>query len=381
MPVRLTILCWDHPRCVNPVRAAAAAWEASHPEVRFAVTARPLAAFNDQPLTEIARTADLLFIDHPMVGRAAREEALMPLETLLDRGVLADLAANSIGGSHDSYHWQGSQWATAVDAACQVAVVDDSRMAGSETPRSWDDVLAVARRTPGAVAIPLYPSDAVLSLLSVSADLRTAGMTDENLWPMEAVDLMVELARVVDPRSFGLNPPGLLDLMSSTESQEVPAYAPLLFGYTNYQRPRALGRRLRFCTPPSVGERPAAVLGGAGLAVSAHSAHPEVAAAFAGWMAGAAVQRTVVLPHGGQPAARSVWLDRAADTVVGGFFSATRTTIESSHRRPRDPWWPAYQDVAGFRLAQGLRAGDAASSIHRDLTRLLDQARHQEYAR
>jgi multiple sugar transport system substrate-binding protein len=366
---------------VSPVTAAAAAWEQSHPDTSVSVTARPLAAFNDQPITDIARAADLLFIDHPMVGRVAQEDALLPLETLLDRGILADLAADSIGASHASYSWQGSQWATAVDAACQVAVVDDSRLGRAEVPRSWDEVLEVARQNPGAVAIPLYPSDAVLSLLSISADLQAAGVTDDLLWPREAVDLMVELAQVVDPRSFGLNPPGLLDLMSSWQSTDVPLYAPLLFGYTDYQRPSTPGRRLRFCSPPHLGGHPAAVLGGAGLAVSAHSTHPDEAAAFAAWMAGAEAQRTVVLPHGGQPASRSVWHDAEADRVVGGFFSGTRTTIEASQLRPRSPWWPAYQEAAGNRLADGLRAGDAAAAIHRDLTSLLHSARHQEYAR
>ncbi|MFI7066714.1 extracellular solute-binding protein [Kribbella sp. NPDC050124] len=370
----LRILCWDHPRCVSPVRAAAAAWERQH-GTAIAVAARPLAAFNDQPIGDIARTADLLFIDHPMVGRVAREEALVPLESLLDASVLDALAADSIGRSHESYNWGGSQWAVAVDAACQVAVVDDSTLdEWGDVPRRWDDVLAAARKVPGSVALPLYPSDAVLSLLSISAELST---TDE-LWVEEAVDIFVELVRGVDPRSFQLNPPGLLDLMSS-ESSDAPVYAPLLFGYTNYQRPAARGRPLRFCRPPSVGERPAAVLGGAGLAVSASSKQANEAAAFAALMAGADVQRTIVLGNDGQPASRSVWFDPSADEVVGGFFSGTRTTIESSYLRPRAAWWPAYQEAAGIRLTEALRRGDAASAIHADLNDALNKARDKEH--
>jgi multiple sugar transport system substrate-binding protein len=224
------------------------------------------------------------------------------------------------------------------------------------------------------VALPLYPSDAILSLLSISADLRST----DGLWAEEAVEILVELVRLVDQRSFQLNPPGLLDLMAST-SADVPVYAPLLFGYTNYQRPDARGRRLRFCQPPSVGERPAAVLGGAGLAVSASSKQAHEAAAFAAWIAGADVQRTVVLGNNGQPASRSVWLDPAADEVVGGFFSGTRATIESSYLRPRFVWWPAYQEAAGIRLTEALRRGDAASAIHADLNHALDKARDKEH--
>ncbi|WP_410791844.1 extracellular solute-binding protein [Kribbella sp. C-35] len=368
----LRILCWDHPRCVNPVRAAAAVWERQH-GTTITVTARPLAAFNDQPISDIARDADLLFIDHPMVGTVAREAALLPLDRLLDASVLETLRADSIGGSHDSYSWDGNQWAIAVDAACQVAVVDDSRLDGRDVPHRWDDVLTLARGVPGSVALPLYPSDAILSLLSISAELSAS----DELWAEEAVDILVELVRLVDQRSFRLNPPGLLDLMSS-ESSDAPVYAPLLFGYTNYQRPETRGRRLRFCQPPSVGERPAAVLGGAGLAVSAAGKHPDEAAAFAAWMAGADVQGTVVLGNDGQPASRSVWLDPAADEVVGGFFSGTRATIESSYLRPRAAWWPAYQEAAGIRLAEALRRGESASAIHADLIHALDKARDKE---
>ena len=379
-PTQLTVLCWDHPRCLDPVKAAVAVWEKKHDDVRFTVTARPLSAFNDQPVADIARSADLLFIDHPMVGRVAEEDVLLRLESVLAANVLADLAADSVGASHDSYNWRASQWALAVDAACQVAVVDDSRLGDwAEPPRRWDEVIVAARQAPGSVAIPLYPSDAVLSLLSISADLRAAGAVSNELWPREAVDVLVQLVEVAHPRSFDLNPPGLLDLMASPDRSDVPIYSPLLFGYTNYQRPNARGRRLRFCMPPSFGETPAAVLGGAGLAISALSRHPEAAAAFAAWLAGAEAQRAVVLPHGGQPASRALWLDAEADAVVGGFFSGTRDTIESSYVRPRGAWWPRYQEAAGVRLVQALRSGEPAADIHRDLTRLLDEARDEEY--
>jgi multiple sugar transport system substrate-binding protein len=380
--VTLKVLCWDHPRCVTPVKAAARAWEQTHPQVTFSFAARPLAAFNDQPITEVAATADLLFIDHPMVGRVAQEQALLPLQDLLEETTLAELAADSVGGSHESYLWEGGQWATAVDAACQVAVVDQSRVDRlGEVPCRWEDVLESARVRPGAVAIPLYPSDAVLSLLSISADLQESGSAGEGLWSREAVEVLSELVRWVDPRSYDLNPPRLLDLMSTGDPDDVPVYAPLLFGYTNYQRPTGPGRRLSFCSPPSYGERPAAVLGGAGLAVSAFCDHPAEAASFAAWMAGAEAQGAIVLPNEGQPASRTVWQDPAADALVGGFFSGTRTTIESSYLRPRESWWPGYQEAAGIHLVQTLRAGTEPGRIHDDLQDLLTGARNKEVAR
>jgi|UPI00047C316D multiple sugar transport system substrate-binding protein len=383
--VDLSVLCWDHPRCTSPVSAAAQEWQRLHPGVRISVTARPLASFNDQPLTEIAGSADLLFIDHPMVGSVARTQALLPLGDLVDVDVLDALAGDAIGASHASYLWDDRQWATAVDAACQVAVLDGERAGAlfDSAPRSWDDVLEVARDAPGAVGIPLYPSDAVLSLLSITANLRasgeSSGESSGGFWSLEAVYILSELVRSVSPRCFDLNPPRMLDLMSAGAADDAPVYAPLLFGYTNYQRPTAPGRRLTFVDVPSAGAQPVgAVLGGAGLAVSAYGRHPEEAARFAAWLAGADAQRTIVLPHDGQPGSRSVWHDPDADAVVGGFFSGTRATIENAHLRPRDAWWPAYQEVAGLALVDLLRAGAPPSTIHDDLTRLLDGARTEE---
>jgi multiple sugar transport system substrate-binding protein len=379
--VELSVLCWDHPRCTSPVSAAAQEWHRLNPDVRISVTARPLASFNDQPVAEIAGSADLLFIDHPMVGSVAETRALLPLGDLVDDDVLGALSEDSIGGSHASYLWDGGQWATAVDAACQVAVLDGARagtLVGS-APRSWDDVLELARNSPGVVGIPLYPSDAVLSLLSITANLRASGEASDGFWSLEAVYILSELVRSVSPRCFDLNPPRLLDLMSAGAADDAPVYAPLLFGYTNYQRPTATGRRLTFVDVPSVGAQPAgAVLGGAGLAVSAYGRHPEEAARFAAWLAGADAQRSIVLPADGQPGSRSVWHDHDADAVVGGFFSGTRATIENSHLRPRDSWWPAYQEAAGLALVDLLRTGASASAIHSDLTRLLDAARTEE---
>ena len=381
--VDLTVLCWDHPRCTTPVQAAAKHWARLHPLVRLHITARPLAAFNDQPITEIAASADLLFVDHPMVGMAADSGALVPLEGLLDGQVLAALKSDSVGASHDSYLWQGQQLAMAVDAACQVAVVDESRshLLGGQIPRQWEDVLQLARRAPGTVAIPLYPSDALLSLLSITANLRAQGEASDGPWSLEAVRVLTELVRWVDPHCFDLTPPRMLDLMSAGSAEGAPVYVPLLFGYANYQRPTTPGRRLTFCDAPSFGDAPAgAVLGGAGLAVSAQSDHPQEAAQFAAWMAGTNAQRDVVLTHEGQPASRAVWHDSEADALVGGFFSGTRATMQESYVRPRDAWWPAYQEAAGLQLVQALRSKLPPNWIHRDLTRLFDQVRNKELA-
>ncbi len=390
--VELRGLCWDHPRCTAPMAAAAAEWSRWRPDVAIRWDARPLAAFNDQPIAAAAADYDLIFVDHPMMGEAAAAGCLAPLDELIAPDELAAIAADSIGGCHHAYGYDGRQWAVAVDAACQVAVADDDRLAelGAVAPRTWPEVLELARDHPGAMALPLYPSDAFCALLTMSAggdpdvphESAAADDTARRPFTDSGVELLTEVAALADPRSFDLNPPGLLDLMAGHDGSQAPApaYVPLVFGYSLYQRPGATGRRLRFRDIPAAGRYPAgSVMGGAGLAVTAASRRPVAAAEFAAWVAGPAAQRHVVCPHQGQPASATVWADPSADRLVGGFFSGTKATIERVSVRPRAPWWPRFQEEAGTRLAAGLRAGRPAAQLSAELTAVFD--RHRRGAR
>lgn len=372
MTTELNILCWDHPRCTMPTRAAADEWMRMHPDTQLTLTSRPLTAFNDQPLQEVVGSVDMLFIDHPMMGTAAASGALAALDLLIPERTMQELAGDSIGSSHSTYSWKGHQWATAVDAACQVAVANEERLKrlGVRTPQSWDDVLHVARSHRDAVAIPLHPSDAFISLLSISGSLGTPYDSDDAVFDLNAIDIFVELVRFVDPRSYEWNPPRLLDSMSAL-GDSGPAYCPLTFGYTDYQRPSSGPRRLTFTDVPTFGQLPAgSILGGAGLAVTSTCLHQEEAAAFAAWMAAGTTQSDLVLVNGGQPASRSTWSDPAADDLVGGFFSGTRATMESSIVRPRSAWWPQFQEGAGALLVEALRTAMPAIEILSELETL-----------
>jgi multiple sugar transport system substrate-binding protein len=364
-PLTLTLrgLCWDHPRCTAPMAAAAREWR-RRTGVAVAWDARPLAAFNDQPIAGAVAGYDLVFVDHPAIAEAAGTGCLAPLDTLLPGGDLDALAADSIGGSHGAYAAAGHQWAVAVDAACQVAVLDPD--CGESSPATWAEALDLARRAP--VAIPLYPSDAIIALVSIAVGQARAGGTGDPAEPAgllteAAAALLTELVAHADPRGFCLNPPGLLDLMARGASP--PVYAPLLFGYSDYQRPGAPGRRLRFHDAPTPDGCP-------GLAVPAASGHPE-AAAFAGWVAGAAAQREIVCAHGGQPASRAIWTDLSADELTGGFLSGTVAGMEAAYVRPRTTWWPRFQEAAGERLVPLLSARAPATAIHRTLIRTLEE--------
>jgi multiple sugar transport system substrate-binding protein len=382
MGTTLRAVGWDHARCRGPMLAAAERWRAlGGAEIVWSF--RPLAAFNDEPVERLAAAHDLVVIDHPFVGRAAVTGCLRPLDALLAPAELAALAEDAVGASHASYAYAGHQWALAADAACQVAAARDDLLARAEAtaPATWDEVERLAAELPGRVALPLYPTDAICSLLSLLAGLGAPAGHGEVLFAdrdagERALRLLVSLVPHLHPDSLELNPPRALDRMCDTE--EI-AYAPLLFGYATYARPGGRAgpdeiRPLRFLPPPSfAGAQTGSLLGGAGLAVSSACQAPDAAAAFAAWVCSREAQRDVVFPAGGQPASRTTWLDPELDAAASGFFSATLATIERAHVRPREPWWPPFQEEAGeivhgF-LARGGTPAGAASALEEAFAR------------
>ena len=79
-------ITWDHPRRYAPLEVLAPEIE-SRFGCRIDWTRRSLRAFGDTPVTELARRFDLLIIDHPHCGQAARDGVLLPLDTLLTAAV------------------------------------------------------------------------------------------------------------------------------------------------------------------------------------------------------------------------------------------------------------------------------------------------------
>jgi multiple sugar transport system substrate-binding protein len=365
---------WDHPRCLDPLRAAAHVWH-EREGVSIEWEARSLRDFGDQPLEELTASFDLLSIDYPFVGTAAATGCLAPLDELVPDDVLRELAEDSIGPSHASYCFAGHQWGLATDAACQVAVARDDLLR-SPAPRTWDDVLELARSRPETVALPLAPADAICSYVTLLVNGGAVVPTSPDRFAdresgIEALDVLCQLAWHGHRDSLDLNPPALLDRM--TETDEI-GYVPLTFGYTNYSRPGERARPVRFLDIPSAGRGPVgSMLGGAGLAVSAASAYPVESATFAAWISGADAQRTVVAPSGGQPGSSSAWEDPEVDRLTGRFTSGTIETMTAAYVRPREPWWPAFQLAAGDALNGLLRGGakperlyDAVEALYRE---------------
>jgi len=374
-------MAWDHPRGRAPLEAIAAEWSR---ERGISVTwdARPLKDFEDQPLEELATAYDLILIDYPFAGVAATSGLIVAVDDWVDAAYLRDQAAHSVGPSFSSYTWSGRQWALAIDAACQVSAVRDDLWAAANLgplPDAWADVWHVAKRSrdaPQKVAIPLNPNHAYCAFLSVGVS-----MAGDLFWPVEAhvdravaresLEFLRQLAAEVHPASRNEDPIAISDRMAGTD--EI-LYVPLMFGYSNYARPGFRHHTLRFGNAPrgSAGIR-GSVLGGVGLALSARCGHRADAADLARRIADPRTQSGIYVNAGGQPGHGAAWDSPSANAQVGGFFNATRSTIEHAFVRPRVPGHRRFQQLAGELIHRFVWTGDMSVEVClSDFGRLVD---------
>jgi len=375
-------ITWDHPRGVDCLKAASEEFSRHNRSIRIDWTARPLREFEDTPLIELAERYDLLAIDHPHIGDAVEQGALLALEPLLPASDLNRLGEDSPGPSHASYSWHGQQWALAVDAACQVSAYRPDLIDQAELPGTWKALERLAaehgRERIALAANPTHLWCALLSLCEASAqntgrrpDGRPVWWGDEGIDPailVQALRLLQELLTMCAPASLKHDPISLLDQMSETDDY---LYVPLVFGYVTYSHPRPGLARIRFTNPPGLGGTgTGTITGGVGLAISAKSKTPKNAADFLHFVTSARCQGGTYLAAGGQPGLRSVWGDPAANRPVDGFFADTLYTMDRSFLRPRLVGYPDYQRHASLRLHEMFLSGKQPGTIASELIRL-----------
>ncbi|KAA0216792.1 MAG: carbohydrate ABC transporter substrate-binding protein [Leptolyngbya sp. PLA3] len=345
--ITLRGITWDHPRGRQPLEETADFY-ADRFGVRVEWSARSLKDFGDAPIDALAERYDIIILDHPHVGIALTgRRPLLPLDTYIDPADLQTLAGQSAGPSHESYMLAGHQWALGNDGAMQ-AGSRRTDLGSFDWPGDWESVMALGTELTKGVsrlAIPLAPTDAVCSFISLCAGrdgmnepARCFVKHDVGLW---ALGVLQRLLEVCHPQSPHWNPIAMYEHMSTHDDV---AYCPLAFCYTNYSRTGFRPRQIAFGPVP---QPRGSVLGGAGLGVSARCRHPREACNYGLWLCSAAVQRGLYVRHGGQPGNIEAWRDDAADEVTGGFFSGTRQVIENAFVRPRHVGWPAFQEWAG----------------------------------
>ena len=363
--ITLRGMTWKHDRGLAPMLATAAQFAESHPDVRIEWEARSLQGFADHPIRDLAEEFDLLVLDHPFMGTVAKGGYLVPLDNYIAAEVLSSLRSESVGASHQSYFYQGHQWALAIDAAAQVAGYrpDLLAAAGMKVPSTWDEVSELARIGKGFVTSPLLPVDSFCSFLTLCTSF---GETPFAAGPPKvhkvvskeagesALRQLKALVEGAITQAHELNPIAVWEKMSTTD--EI-AYCPIAFGYSNYARPGYRRAPIHFTNIPSRPPRApvGSVLGGAGLAISARCKGLAAAIDYAQWVASAECQKTTYVHSGGQPANRKAWIDLGINEISNHYFEATLPTIEHAYLRPRFPGFIEFQSQASFLISDFLR--------------------------
>jgi multiple sugar transport system substrate-binding protein len=364
-------MTWSHPRGYAPMLVCSELWR-ERTGIEIDWDARSLQDFESYPVEQLARTYDLIVIDHPHVGQVTAEGCLAPLNGAEREAELAALAAASVGPSFASYEWQGTQWALPIDAAALVQTWRPDILAAP--PARWSDVAALAGE--GRVLLPLRPPHSLMVFCTLCANLGQP-CSDEGggdfvgaEFGATVFEMMREMAALIDPACLGMDPIAVLERMAGAGSPF--ACAPLAYSYVNYAMPGFRANRLRFGDIPAAGSQGpvGSVIGGTGIAVSAFSDARDAAIDFAYWIASSDVQRGPYARADGQPAHADAWDDAAVNAASGDFYHSTRATLDAAWVRPRYDGYMAFQQAAAERLCEGLAGGHAARNVVDDLNRL-----------
>ncbi|MCW5259434.1 extracellular solute-binding protein [Verminephrobacter eiseniae] len=331
---------------------------------------------------ELARSFDLLVIDHPFIGQADRTGCFRDLRELIAAPVLSRLTAQGAGPSGQAYVWRGKVFALPTDAAAQVASYREDLLAdlAPEPPRCWADVLLLAERARAngqTLSWAGTPTDAACTFLTLAANLgHPPGRNEGEFLPAHVTEQVMRhlhwIVQHAQPSCLVDNPIRVYEAMLAGERM---VYCPAAFGYSNYARQE---RRpwLRFAPLAGPGAEPSrgALLGGAGMAISSHSVAPRAAAAFLAWLHSAKVQRGLYASAGGQPGNLAAWRDRGVNAMARDFFAATLTTLEAAWVRPRFAGIVAFVEAAGGEINRCLRGQTDMRRLQRALTALYHQA-------
>lgn len=377
---RLRGITWNHSRGFVSVAATAQRFCEMHPEVDIVWEKRSLQAFADAPIQGLAQDYDLLVIDHPWAGYAAHSQVLVPLQDIMPADYLADQAANSVGQSHASYIFEGSQCALAIDAATPVASYRADLLARYELqePDTWSDLLALARQ--GRVIMPGIEIDTLMNFYMLCATQGQAPFVDDE-WALaddmglRALEQLRELASLCPREIFAWNPIAVYEALSRREDY---VYCPFAYGYSNYSRDGYSDNALIFSDLVSIDGhgRCQSTLGGTGLAISTGCQSLEVARDYAMFSASPLIQRTLFFENGGQPGHRRAWTDAEVNRRSRNYFRNTLPALDRAYLRPRFPGYLHFQDQAGAPIRQYLMHGGAGAQVLAELKRLFQEAKN-----
>jgi multiple sugar transport system substrate-binding protein len=359
-------MTWGHSRGITPLLAFSQRFSELYPNVQIVWEKRSLQQFADFPIEKLAEQYDLLIVDHPWVGCAAATGCVIPLNEYISADYLHEQAVNSVGGSHESYNFNGSQWALAIDAATPVASyrADLLKENNAAVPQSWDELLVLASK--GKVAVPAIPIDLLMNFYMFCIANGQKPFTNQqevidSSTGIKALKTMQSFYSLVDKKMFDCNPIAIAELMSSSDDHW---YCPFAYGYSNYSRNGYAKHLLTYTDLVSVnGSKLSSTLGGTGLSVSSFSNNKKVAVHFAEMIVSPECQSTFYTEHGGQPGHKKAWTNDRTNFLTNNYFVNTLPALERAYIRPRYNGYLHFQDKAGDPLHHYLQYGGSEEKV------------------
>lgn len=367
--IELRGIAWDHPRGYEPLIAAAEEFTKSNPNVTVKWDVRSLKEFGDMPIESLIERYDLITIDHPYMGQADKNGLLLRLEEHLCQDQIKAFEAEAFGLCYKIYQYNNHLYAVPIDAAALVGAYrkDLIDKTGLNLPTTRNELKSFYARVPSgySVAWALCPTDIWCSFLTLCAQNAGRGfIKNREIDSKIGSSVLDELKYHLDflhPESINWNPIQILNRMGN---EDEIIYSPYLFGYTNYSREGYAKKLVQFTNSPLGGQKSiSTIMGGVGLAVSALTKHPAVAANFAQYVAGSEIQKGIFTTNGGQPANKLAWESDENNVLCNGFFRDTQRTIENAYIRPQHPGWNEFQEQSANVIHGGILKNTSSEVI------------------
>ena len=347
--INLKGIAWNHTRGFTSVVATAQRFEELNPNVRITWEKRSLQAFADAPLNELTDQYDLLIMDNPHVSIAARDKVLLPFDDYLSAEFLKELATNSVGKSHASYHVNYKQWTLATDAATPIATWREDLLSKYrlQIPKTWEELLKLTKS--GKVAFASIPIDTLMHHYMMCIALGANVFENKTeVAPRQimrdAIKTYKELLDLAPSYCLEMNPIKIYERMTQTDDI---VYTPFNYGYSNYSKKNYVEHTLKAGGLVTFnGKRLKSTLGGAGIAVSSKTEHAEIAMKYAEFNASEKTQSGLYFEFGGQPGHRKSWLSEEVNSQCKDFFKDTLQTLDEATMRPQYYGYMYFQDEA-----------------------------------
>jgi len=359
--IELTGITWDHSRALPPLVAASQRYEELHPGIRIRWEKRSLHEFGHMPINQLADRFDLIVIDHPWSAFCFSRGLVHDLKPRLSAEAYADLEANCVGPSFESYLYQGHLLALPIDAATPAPSwrPDLFEKHDLALPQTFGEVVALADK--GLAIMPGFPADLFLNwsmlLAALNANAYSAPETIADEEPaLEAMDLLKRLAEGMPESIYSMNPIAIAEHMTRSDDT---AYCAFAYSYGNYCRSSFTDKPLRYGNLVSLddGTPLRSIVGGTGMAITQRCQNVDTAVDFASFCSSSEVKAGLYTYAGGQPARREAWTNPELDAFNGGFFSGSLDAHEQCLLRPRYDGYVPLQEEAGEPL-QGYLKGE-----------------------